>query len=39
MGVTARLAFEREWDKCHALARWEMLIETAFNRDSREFSS
>ena len=35
MGLRARLAFEREWDKCHALARWEMVIETAFNQASR----
>ena len=35
MGARARLAFEREWDKCHALARWEMVIETAFNQASR----
>ena len=30
MGVRARLAFEREWDKCHALERWQTVIETAF---------
>ena len=34
MGERARLAFEREWSKCHALARWKRVIETAFNRDS-----
>ena len=33
MGERARLAFEREWNKCYALARWERVIETAFNQD------
>jgi hypothetical protein len=35
MGARARLAFEREWDKCHALARWQTVIETTFNQPTR----
>ena len=31
MGMRARLTFEREWDKCHGLARWQSVIDSAFN--------
>ena len=31
MGERARLAFDREWDRCHALARWQAVIDGAFD--------
>ena len=35
MGMRARLAFEREWDKCHGLARWQSVIDSAFNHPTQ----
>ena len=35
MGVRARQTFEREWDKCHGLARWQSVIDRAFNHPTQ----
>jgi hypothetical protein len=26
MGARARVAFERQWDKCYAVAKWEKVL-------------
>jgi glycosyltransferase involved in cell wall biosynthesis len=33
LGARARVAFERQWDKVQALAKWEALLEAVGDRD------
>jgi glycosyltransferase involved in cell wall biosynthesis len=35
MGARARMAFERQWDKQQALAKWEALLQTLSPSSSR----
>ena len=35
MGARARLAFEAQWEKRHSIARWQEIIDAAFDDESR----